>query len=69
MREKKAGDKAPALNSLRLRTDPRLSEQEWVQRAAWPLELLVPVLAQGKDQTHQLAVSARPCLMAWQSNL
>jgi hypothetical protein len=68
MREKKAGDKAPALNSLLLRTDPRQSEREWVRRVVWPLELLVPVLAQGKDQTHQLAVSARPCLLAWRSN-
>jgi hypothetical protein len=68
IREKKAGDKAPALNSLRLRTNPRQSERGWVRRVVWPQELLVPVLVVGKDQTRQWAASARPCLLAWQSN-
>ena len=40
-----------------------------VKRGCPTCELVVPVLAQGRDQTHQLAVSARPCLLAVRSIL
>ena len=67
MREKKAGDKAPALVSLRLKTNPRQSEQEWVQRAQ-PLQVPVPVL--GMDQTRQrVQQPLHPFLLAGQSIL